>query len=99
MSIIPNWKIAAVSLVAVRALGWYVQGLRWDADIAEHGKKQSDDISSTQQAIIAHQSFDFQRYNEIARSANQHGINIKVNSDEIQIVYRTIIKRDPVGRQ
>ncbi|MFJ5329420.1 hypothetical protein [Pectobacterium versatile] len=99
MSIIPNWKIAAVSLVAGIALGWYVQGLRWDADIAEHGKKQSDDISSTQQAIIAHQSFDFQRYNEIARSANQHGINIKVNSDETQIVYRTIIKRDPVGRQ
>ncbi|MBQ4783285.1 hypothetical protein F9U38_22530, partial [Pectobacterium versatile] len=99
MSIIPNWKIAAVSLVAGIALGWYVQGLRWDADAAELGRQQSDNISTGQQAIIAGQALEFQRFNEIARQANQHGINIKVNSDETQIVYRTIIKRDPVGRQ
>ncbi|MER0061289.1 hypothetical protein [Pectobacterium polaris] len=53
MSIIPNWKIAAVSLVAGIALGWYVQGLRWDADAAELGRQQSDNISTGQQAIIA----------------------------------------------
>ncbi|MBQ4794206.1 hypothetical protein F9U41_09160 [Pectobacterium versatile] len=99
MSIIPNWKIAAVSLVAGIAIGWYVQGLRWNADAAELGRQQSDNISAGQQAIIAGQALEFQRFNDIARQANQHGTNIKVNSDETQIVYRTIIKRDPVGRQ
>ncbi|POE39932.1 hypothetical protein [Pectobacterium odoriferum] len=97
MNIIPSWRIAVLALVAGIAIGWYVQGLRWDADAAEIGRKQSDDISAGQQAIIARQSFEFHRYNEIARNANQYAINIKGHSDEKQIVYRTIIKRDPVS--
>ncbi|ATZ95307.1 hypothetical protein [Dickeya fangzhongdai] len=91
------WAIAGLSLVAGIALGWYVQGLRWDADAAEIGRKQSDNISAGQQAIIARQSFEFHRYNEIARNANQYAINIKGQSDEKQIVYRAIIKRDPAS--
>ncbi|KGA39386.1 hypothetical protein KU75_22795 [Pectobacterium odoriferum] len=97
MNIIPNWKLATGTLVAGIAIGWYVQGLRWDADAAELGRQQSDNISAGQQTIIARQSFEFQRYNEIARTANQYAINIKGQSDEKQIVYRTIIKRDPVS--
>lgn len=40
-------------------------------------------------------------HNEIAHqiSTAQHSTNIKVNSDETQIVYWTIIKCDPIGRQ
>lgn len=87
------------ALAAAFGAGWYVQGLRWSADIAQRDKKQSEDISTGQQAIIAGQAFQFQRFNEIARQANQYGINIKAKSDERQIVYRTIIKRDPAGRQ
>ncbi|MEQ9937822.1 hypothetical protein ABRQ07_09380 [Pectobacterium polonicum] len=90
-------KSLLVGLVAGIAIGWYVQGLRWDADVAERSKKASDDISAGQQAILARQSFEFQRYNEIARNANKYAINIKGQSDEKQIVYRTIIKRDPVS--
>ncbi|MFJ5448846.1 hypothetical protein [Pectobacterium carotovorum] len=81
------------------AIGWYIQGLRWDADAAELGRQQSDDISTVQQAIIAGQALEFQRFNEITRQANQYGIDIKVNSNEKQLVYRTIIKRNPVSRQ
>lgn len=99
MSILSGWKITVLALLAGIALGWYVQGLRWDADVAERGKKASDDISAGQQAVIAGQAFQFQRVNEIARQANQYAINIKGQSDEKQIVYRTIIKRDPAGRQ
>ncbi|WP_165707461.1 hypothetical protein [Pectobacterium polaris] len=86
-------------LAAAFGAGWYVQGLRWDADIAQRDKQQSDDISASQQAVIAGQSLQFHRYNEIARQANQYAITIKGQSDEKQIVYRTIIKRDPVSRQ
>lgn len=99
MSILSGWKITVLTLLAGIALGWYVQGLRWDADVAERGKKASDDISAGQRAVIAGQAFQFQRFNEIARQANQYAINIKAQSDEKQIVYRTIIKRDPAGRQ
>ena len=99
MSIIPSWKVTAVALVVGIAIGWYITALRWDADIAKRGKSQADDVSVSQQAIIVGQAFQFQRYNEIARQANQYGINIKAESDEKQIVYRTIIKRDPAGRQ
>lgn len=99
MNILPGWKITVLALLAGIALGWYVQGLRWDADVAERSKKASDDISAGQQAVIAGQAFQFQRFNEIARQANQYAINIKGQSDEKQIVYRTIIKRDPAGRQ
>ncbi|MCA5919268.1 hypothetical protein LES60_06730 [Pectobacterium brasiliense] len=90
-------KSLLVGLVAGTAIGWYVQGLRWDADAAETSRQHSDDISAGQQEIIARQSFDFHRYNEIARNANQYAIKIQGKSDEKQIVYRTIIKRDPVS--
>ncbi|WJY13619.1 hypothetical protein PCO82_06695 [Pectobacteriaceae bacterium CE90] len=99
MSILPGWKVTIVALMVGIAIGWYVQGLRWDADIAERIKQQSDDISASQQVIIAGQALEFQRYNEIAQQANHYAINIKAKSDEKQIVYRTIIKRDPASRQ
>ncbi|WES88790.1 hypothetical protein [Dickeya fangzhongdai] len=85
-----NIKIAALALLLGFGAGWY-------ADVAESSRKQSADISAGQQAIIARQSFEFHRYNEIARNANQYAINIKGQSDEKQIVYRTIIKRDPAS--
>lgn len=99
MSIRSTVILGSVSLLAGIALGWYVQGLRWNADVAERSKKASEDISAGQQVVIAGQAFQFQRFNEIARQASQYAINIKGQSDEKQIVYRTIIKRDPAGRQ
>ncbi|MGL9735957.1 MAG: hypothetical protein ACR5LF_11210 [Symbiopectobacterium sp.] len=67
MSILSGWKITVLALLVGIAIGWYVQGLRWDADVAERDKKASDDISAAQQAVIAGQAFQFQRFNEIAR--------------------------------
>lgn len=86
-------------LAAAFGAGWYVQGLRWDTDIAQRDKQQSDDISTSQQAIIAGQSLQFHHYNEIARQANQYAITIKGKSDEKQIIYRTIIKHHPASRE
>ncbi|MEI7151537.1 hypothetical protein [Pectobacterium carotovorum] len=86
-------------LAAAFGAGWYVQGLRWDADIAQRDKQQSEDISTSQQAIIAGQSLQFHRYNEIARQANQYAITIKGKSDEKQIIYRTVIKHHPASRE
>ncbi|WP_233956043.1 hypothetical protein [Pectobacterium versatile] len=86
-------------LAAAFGAGWCVQGLRWDADIAQRDKQQSEDISTSQQAIITGQSLQFHHYNEIARQANQYAINIKGQSDEKQIIYRTIIKYHSASRE
>ncbi|MDG0795658.1 hypothetical protein [Pectobacterium punjabense] len=86
-------------LAAAFGAGWYAQGLRWDTDIAERDKQQSEDISTSQQVIIAGQSLQFHRYNEIARQANQYAITIKGRSDEKQIIYRTVIKHHPASRE
>ncbi|MFJ5437872.1 hypothetical protein ACIPT2_08380 [Pectobacterium brasiliense] len=86
-------------LAAAFGAGWYVQGLRWDTDIAQRDKQKSKDISVSQQAVIAGQSLQFHRYNEIARQANQYAITIKGKSDEKQIIYRTIIKHHPASRE
>lgn len=86
-------------LAAAFSAGWYAQGLRWDKDIAQRDKQQSDDISTSQQAIIAGQSLQFHHYNEIARQANQYAITIKGKSDEKQIIYRTIIKHHSASRE
>ncbi|MBD0848952.1 hypothetical protein AKG38_21100 [Pectobacterium carotovorum subsp. carotovorum] len=86
-------------LAAAFGAGWYAQGLRWDTDIAQRDKQQSEDISTSQQAVIAGQSLQFHRYNEIARQANQYAITIKGKSDEKQIIYRTVIKHHPASRE
>ncbi|QRN32621.1 hypothetical protein [Pectobacterium brasiliense] len=86
-------------LAAAFGAGWYAQGLRWDTDIAQRDKQQSEDVSASQQAVIAGQSLQFHRYNEIARQANQYAITIKGKSDEKQIIYRTIIKHHPASRE
>ncbi|GKW34897.1 hypothetical protein PEC730217_36770 [Pectobacterium carotovorum subsp. carotovorum] len=86
-------------LAAAFGAGWCVQGLRWDTDIAQRDKQQSEDINTSQQAVIAGQSLQFHRYNEIARQANQYAITIKGKSDEKQIIYRTVIKHHLVSRE
>ncbi|MFJ5320312.1 hypothetical protein [Pectobacterium parvum] len=86
-------------LAAAFGAGWYAQGLRWDTDIAQRDKQQSEDISTSQQAVIAGQSLQFHRYNEIAKQANNYRINIQAKSDEKQIIYRTVIKHHPASRE
>ncbi|MEI7375664.1 hypothetical protein [Dickeya chrysanthemi] len=79
--------------------GWYVQGLRWYADISARETSAAQEASTGQQAVIATQALMFHRFNEIARQANQYAINIKAKADEKQIIYRTVVKRDPASRQ
>ncbi|MEI7216260.1 hypothetical protein WCT79_04500 [Pectobacterium carotovorum] len=51
MSILPSWKIATGALVAGIVIGWYVQGLRWDADIAERDRLAREKKARAEQAI------------------------------------------------
>ncbi|QZN94916.1 hypothetical protein [Symbiopectobacterium purcellii] len=91
--------LIAGALVAAFGAGWSLQGIRWEADIAARDKQSSELRQTQQQSIIAQQAFTFQRVNQIAADAYQHSLSIKADSDEKQIIYRTTVKRDPVGRQ
>lgn len=51
------------------------------------------------QSAASMQAFKFQRYNEIAASANQYGISLKAKTEERQREDRTIIKRESCAVQ
>ncbi len=48
-----------------------------------------------QAGIIAAQSFEFNRFNQIAQAATQNNISQRAASEERQIEYRTILKNNP----
>ncbi|MBG6248818.1 MAG: hypothetical protein EKD82_16490 [Candidatus Symbiopectobacterium sp. PLON1] len=94
-----NLLLTGCALAAAFGAGWSLQGIRWEVDIAARDKQSNELRRAQQQSIIAQQSFTFQRLNQIAADAYQRSLSIKADSDEKQIIYRTIVKRDPVGRQ
>ncbi|ENQ7814156.1 DUF2570 domain-containing protein [Morganella morganii] len=48
-----------------------------------------------QAGVIAAQSFEFNRFNQIAQAATQNNISQRAASEEHRIEYRTILKKDP----
>ncbi|MGO2306691.1 MAG: hypothetical protein ACTH5W_18520 [Providencia sp.] len=51
--------------------------------------------NSNKSKIIASQSLQFNRFNQIATSAYRYGIQAEVQSQERVIEYRTILKKEP----
>ncbi len=51
--------------------------------------------NSNKSKIIATQSLQFNRFNQIATSAYRYGIQAEVKSQERVIEYRTILKKEP----
>ena len=45
--------------------------------------------------IITSQSFEFNRFNQIAQAATRHNITQRAKTQERQIEYRTLLKKDP----
>ncbi|WP_226052668.1 hypothetical protein [Dickeya chrysanthemi] len=97
-----NWPksiivdVLLLMLAAVAALAAYYQGL------SQRETLRAETLQSevnAQQAVISQQSLQFQRFNQIAARASQQAVTITSKSEERQIVYRTIIKTDPPGRQ
>ncbi|WP_318556736.1 DUF2570 domain-containing protein [Providencia stuartii] len=50
---------------------------------------------ATQQRIIADQSLQFQRFNQIAASASSRGIQQRADAEERKIEYKTLLKKEP----
>lgn len=86
MNIIPSWRIAVLALVAGIAIGWYVQGLRWDADIADRDRVVSAASEQRAETIASNVITSMRIINTITR-ANADAKQQIQNESETRIVY------------
>lgn len=86
MKILPSWTIAGVALVAGIAIGWYVQGLRWDADAAERDSNVSAANEQRAETITSNVITSMRIINTITR-ANADAKQQIQNESETRIVY------------
>ncbi|MGQ5732340.1 hypothetical protein [Serratia marcescens] len=87
--------IAAVLLVALIVAGRLAFYFHSNAVKAGEQVKQLQGDNSLQATIIATQAFQFQRANEISTAATQYGIKADAATQEKEIEYRTILKKQP----
>ncbi|MCW2255001.1 hypothetical protein M2263_001092 [Providencia alcalifaciens] len=81
-------------LIMVIGMGWWATTL-YDCNILvkkENGRLQID--NDKQSKLIAKQSFEFSRINQITGTAYRYGIASKAQSQEKIIEYRTILKKE-----
>lgn len=95
MQISKSW----VLLITIVGLGWWVV-IEHDKRIEVEGKNKQLVKERDQQAeIIAEQSLDFNRFNQIAASAQRNSTQAEAKSQEKVIEYRKILKKEPVYDQ
>lgn len=81
--------------IMVVGLGWWVVSVHDDNKLL---KKDNDRLridNDKQSELIAKQSFEFNRINQITGTAYRNGIVSKAESQEKIIEYRTILKKEP----
>lgn len=81
-----GWKIPASALVAGIAIGWYVQGLRWDADAAERESNVSAAKEQRAETITSNVITSMRIINTVTR-ANADAKQQIQNESETRIVY------------
>lgn len=94
-----GWLILAIelllSVVLVYELMGQVNAEKKRADAAESLAVQLQADNDRQSSVIATQSLQFNRYNQIAAAVHQYDIKITASAQEKQIVYREILKTEP----
>ncbi|WP_129991848.1 hypothetical protein [Rahnella sp. CFA14(1/10)] len=81
-----------IALMIFLAFHFYGQSVEAKGQV---NKLQSD--NALQSETISTQAFNFQRSNQIAGAAQLYAVQIVGKSQEREIEYRTIIKRDPAS--
>lgn len=82
-------------LVAVMGTCWIASHYHDKAEKLEGTVQQLQRENTQQSAVIAHQAIQFQRANEISATAHRYGINTDAETQEKEIEYRTILKKEP----
>ncbi|WP_336195605.1 hypothetical protein [Hafnia paralvei] len=78
-----------IAVVAVLALGTYYYHDKYQeqTEAIEHLQGEVDGQAS----IIARQSLQFNRFNQIASAAGQYGVTVQAKAQEKEIEYRKIM--------
>lgn len=74
--------------LALSAVSWWAV-----TEFESNSLLKDDNIKKSR--VIAKQSLEFNRFNQIATSAYRYGIQAEVKSQERVIEYRTILKKEP----
>ncbi|AMH18678.1 hypothetical protein AL518_12045 [Hafnia paralvei] len=97
MNINFSWRMMAIGLllvalvVAGRIANHYRDKYQEQTEAIEHLQGEIDGQSS----IIAGQSLQFNRFNQIAAAAGQYGVTAQAKAQEKEIEYRRIIEKEP----
>ncbi|MBU3893060.1 hypothetical protein KH388_10115 [Serratia rubidaea] len=84
-----------VLLAAVMGACWIASYYQGKSEKLESTVKQLQSDNSLQATTIATQALYFQRANEISAAAHQYGISTDAATQEKEIEYRTILKKEP----
>ncbi|MHC5174332.1 hypothetical protein [Serratia rhizosphaerae] len=92
-----NWRLAVSSLALAVLVGvcWAASHYHDKAEKLEEAVQKLQDENTQQSAVIAQQAIQFQRANEISATAHRYGINTDAATQEKEIEYRTILKKEP----
>ena len=92
-----NWRLAVSGLALAVLVGvcWAASHYHDKAEKLEEAVQKLQDENTQQSAVIAQQSIQFQRANEISATAHRYGINTDAATQEKEIEYRTILKNQP----
>uniref|UniRef100_A8GLN0 Uncharacterized protein n=1 Tax=Serratia proteamaculans (strain 568) TaxID=399741 RepID=A8GLN0_SERP5 len=99
--VLNNWRLGLVGLiVALLLVSWWSVSYYSDkATAAEERAGQLASDNTLQSETLATQAFQFNRMNEIGGAVQKYQIAAQAKSEGVQIEIRTIVKRDPAGRQ
>ncbi|WP_272683254.1 MULTISPECIES: hypothetical protein [unclassified Providencia] len=81
--------------IMVVGLGWWVVTVHDDNKLLKKDNDRLQVDNDKQSKLIAEQSFEFNRINQITGTAYRNGIVSKAESQEKIIEYRTILKKEP----
>lgn len=79
----------------VVGLGWWIVTIHDDNKLLKKDNDRLQIDNDKQSELIAKQSFEFNRINQITGTAYRNGIVSKAESQEKIIEYRTILKKEP----
>nr|WP_302444322.1 hypothetical protein [Hafnia alvei] len=86
-------SVITTAVVAVLAFGTYHYYDKYQEQIETIERLQG--AVDGQASIIAGQSLQFNRFNQIASAAGQYGVTVQAKTQEKEIEYRKIIEKEP----
>lgn len=90
--------LAGVCVILVVWLGWVMRDygdLKDDYTLLKKDNAQLEEDNTQQAKVIATQSFEFNRFNQMATTAYRYGISTDANSENRVIEYRKILQKEP----